>query len=316
MTGHTVSIIMPAYNAEKYISESIDSVIAQTYSNWELIVIDDGSTDGTAEIVKKKQKEDGRIFYYYQENGRQGKARNKGLKESRSEFIAFLDADDLWSPNKLELQVECLNNHKADLIFSDGYIIQNDRDDIQFSFQTITGYFQGDKAIELFLIQNRIPILSVLTTKQAIIEAGCFEEDVRIQNIEDYHLWLKMLIKGFSVFGLPEKLVYYRQHIMQATYKDPLSSEKVFYMLDTINNLSPRLDPVLNNARLIWARNWYDYNAKNRKTALEILRRMSFRPQLKNISLLTKIALIFFGVRLSIMAMNKLICFKISIKSC
>ena len=85
-----VSIIMPAFNSQRYISESIESIIAQTYTNWELIVVDDGSTDRTAEIVSTFTKSDNRIRYIYQENQRQGKARNAGISISKGEWIAFL----------------------------------------------------------------------------------------------------------------------------------------------------------------------------------------------------------------------------------
>src|SRR5882757_4082321 len=112
MNTPLVSVIMPAYNAEKYIAEAINSVKQQTYTAWELIVIDDGSTDNTAAIIKKYAGTDNRIMYTYQANGGQGKARNNGLKKATGEYVAFLDADDLWIPEKLNTQVEIMHANK------------------------------------------------------------------------------------------------------------------------------------------------------------------------------------------------------------
>src|SRR6185369_4654551 len=117
MSTKLVSIIMPAYNAGKYIADSIRSVLAQTYSNWELIVVDDGSTDDTAAIVQDFTKREGRVRYIYQENGRLGKARNTGVRNSQGDLIAFLDSDDLWIETKLELQLRALREQNADLVY-------------------------------------------------------------------------------------------------------------------------------------------------------------------------------------------------------
>ena len=111
-----ISIIMPAYNAGKYIKESIESVFNQTYQNWELIIIDDGSTDNTSEVVQPFLIKDRRIQYYLQENGKQGKARNAGIKRSKGNLIAFLDADDVWMPAKLQAQIGVLKQNDADLV--------------------------------------------------------------------------------------------------------------------------------------------------------------------------------------------------------
>ena len=114
-----ISIIMPAYNAEKFIRESITSVLQQTYSNWELIIVDDGSTDNTKKIIQAFAQQDGRIHYIYQPNGKQGKARNAGIRHASGDLIAFLDADDLWTKDKLEKQGSLIRRTNADLIFSD-----------------------------------------------------------------------------------------------------------------------------------------------------------------------------------------------------
>src|SRR5688572_29899913 len=114
---------MPAYNTEKYIGESIQSVVDQTYENWELLVIDDGSTDKTADIIRAYAARDSRVKYLFQQNTRQAKARNTGIENLHGTLIAFLDADDLWLPEKLERQLQAMNATNADVIYSNGLII-------------------------------------------------------------------------------------------------------------------------------------------------------------------------------------------------
>ena len=107
-----VSIIMPAFNSARYICESIDSVLAQTYAEWELWVVDDGSTDNTAEVVKKFK--DRRIHYVKQATNKGvAAARNLGIEKSRGRFLAFLDSDDIWLPEKLEKQLAFMNRKNA-----------------------------------------------------------------------------------------------------------------------------------------------------------------------------------------------------------
>lgn len=100
-----ISVIIPVYNREKYVSEAIESVLKQTYQFLDIIVIDDGSTDKSAEIIKSFGS---KIRYFYQENSGISSALNHGLKVAKGEFIAFLDSDDLWTENKLNLQIKVL----------------------------------------------------------------------------------------------------------------------------------------------------------------------------------------------------------------
>lgn len=301
-----VSVIMPAFNSERYIAESIESVLAQTYENWELIIVDDGSTDDTGLIAKHYAGDDKRIKYIRQDNQKQGKARNIGISFSGGDLIAFLDSDDLWIPEKLETQISYLINNDVDLVFSNGYVFMYDRNNTNKFYTTLTGIFQGDEAIALLLEQNFVPIPSVLTTKQAIIDVGKFNENTEIQNVEDYHLWLKMLLQGFSFYGMPEKLFFYRQHESQITTNDPYASEKVIIMLDQYVNIPPQLIPAFKKAKLIWGRNWYNFNAVSRKSANDILAKMAIYSQLTQLAFFTKLALTLFGVNWSKRLLNKL----------
>ena len=161
---------MPAYNVQKYIAESIESVITQSYSNWELIIVDDGSTDNTAEIVKQYQLTEARIKYIYQENGKQSKARNTAIKNSSGYYIAFLDADDLWISEKLQISVNEITSRNYDLLFTDCYYFE-DGDQIITSELKSAGVtsntYKGKEAIITFLERNRIPNLTVLVKRDA-----------------------------------------------------------------------------------------------------------------------------------------------------
>lgn len=117
-----VSIIIPLYNTEKYIRETIQSVLNQTYVNWELIIIDDGSKDASAEKVKSFLS-DNRIHYYFQNNAGVSSARNNGISKAKTSLIAFLDADDVWTNTNLEEKIKVLKNENVDFVFSDMELI-------------------------------------------------------------------------------------------------------------------------------------------------------------------------------------------------
>jgi len=112
-----VSIITPAYNSTKYISETIESVLSQTYSNWEMIIINDGSTDDTVNVVKKYLN-DSRIILIHQENSGSAAARNNGIRHAQGQYIALLDSDDLWEPTFLENQIIFLKEKNAIIVYA------------------------------------------------------------------------------------------------------------------------------------------------------------------------------------------------------
>jgi teichuronic acid biosynthesis glycosyltransferase TuaG len=208
-----VSILMPAYNADKYIAESIQSVMAQTLADWELIVVDDGSTDNTAEVVNAFVSADTRIKYFYQPNGRLGKARNTAFRYSTAGLIAFLDSDDLWLPEKLELQVAALNEQGADVVYTDGFIFSGDDvADESTTFPIVFGRHDGADMFDWLLVRNRIAVLSVMLRREALGRAGPFEERPSFHGSEDYDLWLRLAKQGAVFYGMGERLVRYRRH--------------------------------------------------------------------------------------------------------
>jgi glycosyltransferase involved in cell wall biosynthesis len=117
-----VSIVVPVYNCAEWVGFTVDSVLNQTYTNWELLLINDGSTDQTPAVLEELASKDSRIRVIHQTNGKQGKARNNGIRSSKGSWIAFLDADDLWPPNKLNDQLKISIDQSVDLSFTDGFI--------------------------------------------------------------------------------------------------------------------------------------------------------------------------------------------------
>lgn len=220
MINTLVSIIMPAYNAENFISESIESVIGQTYANWELIIVDDGSTDNTRNVVLRYINRDTRIHYFFQENARQAKARNTGIKNSKGDIIAFLDADDLWLPQKLELSLKEFYNGEQDVLFTDAYIFNNSTQLSHYenlpNINIVAKTYHGDEGLNAFLYENRIPILTAIVTRESILNVNCFREENK-GGTEDYELWLNLLANNHIIRGTDLKLSLYRIHSNSTT---------------------------------------------------------------------------------------------------
>jgi glycosyltransferase involved in cell wall biosynthesis len=213
-----ISVIMPAYNGEQFIAQSIMSVLNQTFTDFELIVVDDGSTDRTAEIVSGIQRQDDRVRFLRQENSGQAAARNIGISKSQGDLIAFLDQDDLWIEQKLELQTKAIEASGADIVFSGGYIFSGaDVTCETISFAQLEGKLSGPEMFRLLFIENRIPILTAIVRKEALASVGPLEEDRRYQNADDYDLWLRLAAAGATFLALPERLVRYRAHSAQAS---------------------------------------------------------------------------------------------------
>ena len=207
-----VSVIIPAYNASKFIREAINSVLNQTYKDYEIIVVDgrDGSTDNTREIVAEYGDA---VRYFRQENRDLSDARNKGILNSRGKYIAFLDSDDLWFENKLALQVEFLDSHRdVGLVFSDswfkfyGDVAGKEQHLVGRRFFQIAKPYRGEVLSQLFVV-NFIPVLTVLVRKECLLKVGLFKKEY--DSAEDYDLWLRVS-RVFKVDYIDEPLAIYR----------------------------------------------------------------------------------------------------------
>lgn len=189
---HKVSVIIPTYNRARYVIEALESVLNQTYQNLEVIIVDDGSTDKTREVLGPYLVDD-RITYIYKENGGPASARNFGLTNSTGEYIAFLDSDDLWLPEKIFYQVECFKTHgDVGIVFTDALAFGEklgpvDAARAEFRFR------YHDPSFKLLLWGNFMPTPTVMLRRACIEKVGLFDEspDLRIGG-EDYVLWLRI----------------------------------------------------------------------------------------------------------------------------
>lgn len=198
----TVSVIMPAYNAERYIEAAIRSVMAQTCPDWELIVIDDCSQDATAAVVERLAREDGRITLLHNEvNMGVAKTRNRGLDLCRGSYAALLDSDDLWYPEKLARQVELARETGADLVYCSYAIVDEN----------------GRKKCDDFIVPETTDFEASLTKSVISCSTALLSRDVvdayRFDTAyyhEDLALWLQILKSGHTACGVPEVLAEYR----------------------------------------------------------------------------------------------------------
>jgi glycosyltransferase involved in cell wall biosynthesis len=202
-----VSVVVPTYNRGGFIRETIESVLMQTYADFEVIVVDDGSTDGTAEIISTIV--DDRIHYHWQENsGLPARARNVALSAARGRYVAFLDSDDLWLPEKLESQIRCFAAHPdAGLVYCDAmYFGQT----ASHGRSLIRGMLEGN-IFDGLLVRNRIPALTAVVRRECLDSVGQFSEEPALRSAEDYHLWLR-IARRFPVYAVRAVLGRYRVH--------------------------------------------------------------------------------------------------------
>lgn len=191
MASPFFSVVIPTYNRATLIIKAIDSVLLQTFTDWELIIVDDASVDNTKEVVAKYR--DSRILYHYKENEERSAARNRGIELSKGQYICFLDSDDYYLNNRLEAlynEIISRNNPKAlfftDIEFTDGIVLK-----YNFSFDNIFDY----------LLEN------VIGVPQVVVEAGIVKEvkfNKQFYIAEDLELWLRMALH-FPVTYLPGK---------------------------------------------------------------------------------------------------------------
>jgi glycosyltransferase involved in cell wall biosynthesis len=187
-TDQTVSVIIPAYNAAKYIAETLDSVLNQTFTSLEVIVINDGSPD-TAELERELQPCLARIRYLKQENRGAAAARNTGLRAATGEFVAFLDADDTWLPTFLEEQMKFLKASGADFVYSDA-LLQGDSPLNGRTFMEVQPSRGEVTPASLLAVNVTVLTSAVLARRAPILEVGLFDEELRRGH--DFELWLRL----------------------------------------------------------------------------------------------------------------------------
>ncbi|MFH1858088.1 MAG: glycosyltransferase [Candidatus Omnitrophota bacterium] len=198
-------MILPTYNRAHFLSRAIESVRAQTFSDWELLVMDNGSTDGTVDLIRQFQEKDTRVRFLKETQKGASYARNLGLKEAVGKLFAFLDDDDEWLPEKLSRQVAFFKSHPAtSLLYTHAYM--KDGGGILMGLKP-----SGKPAMrfEDLLEENTIPLLTVMVKRECIEKVGGFDPTIPIG--EDYDLWLR-ISKEFPIGFLQESLAVYYRH--------------------------------------------------------------------------------------------------------
>lgn len=215
----TVSVVIPAYNAAAWIAEAIESVRNQEFLDHEIIVVDDGSTDDTAQVVAAFH---GSVHYIHKENGGQSSARNVGIKHARGRYIAFLDADDLWMPNKLSLQMAQLRTNGRMWVYCDATAFDGQSGRMLYRFGRVAPQHKGDVLALLFL-QGFIPPSSPVVQRSVFDEVGYFDEHPVMRFAEDWDMWLRIAAR-YPVDLVPQSLVAFRVHPTSTTGReDPLT---------------------------------------------------------------------------------------------
>lgn len=194
-----VSVIMPAYNTEKYIGEAIQSVIDQTVEDWEMLIIDDCSTDSTVSVAEGYSVKDSRV-HLFRNNSNVGAAaaRNRGLEMCTGKYVAFLDSDDVWLPQKLEFQLRLAEKTRAELIYCAYAILEKEREK-DFLVPT-----QADFELTLYksVVSCSTALLSSNLAKKYRFDGSVYHED--------FAFWLHIMRDGYKAYGCPEVLAKYR----------------------------------------------------------------------------------------------------------
>lgn len=209
-----VSIITPIYNCEKFVKDTIESVLNQTYNNWELLMVDDCSPDNSAQVIKKYAKENPKIKYIkLEKNSGAAVARNMALHESKGRFIAYLDADDLWKKEKLEKQVKfMLDNNYA--------FTCTDYEKIDENGNSLNKVIKIPKKVNYNLFLRNTIIQTVGVMVDTKLTGKMLLEMPNIRRRQDAATWCQLLKNGFACYECPENLSYYR------TVSNSLSSNK------------------------------------------------------------------------------------------
>lgn len=201
-----VSIIVPVYNVERFILETVESVVNQTYPYWELLLVEDGSSDGTAAAIEEYvgQRNEERIRLIRQpSNMGAARARNRGLQEARGRYIAYLDADDLWMPRKLELQLAFMESRQAAFAFT-GY---------EFADGNARGTGKVVRVPQTLSYRQALSNTTIFTTTVMFDTEKISREllEMPVMKSEDTALWWKVLRNGYTAWGLDENLALYRR---------------------------------------------------------------------------------------------------------
>ncbi|OCL99253.1 putative teichuronic acid biosynthesis glycosyltransferase TuaG [Aliarcobacter thereius] len=229
LINNLVSIITPSYNSEKFISKTIDSVISQTYENWEMIIVDDVSPDNVNEIIEEYIKKDSRIkLIKLEKNSGAAFARNRAIEEAKGRFIAFLDADDCWKKDKLEIQIN--------------FMIKNDYAFTYTAYEKIdeNGNFLGNMGVPQKVSYSNLLktcVIGCLTSVYDVQKLGKVYMPTNTKR-EDFATWLSILKKIDFAYGIKENLSQYRVYENQSSGKKAKMAKENWKLYREIEKLN------------------------------------------------------------------------------
>lgn len=225
-----VSIIIPCYNTSQFVAETLESVFAQTYKNFEAVIVNDGSPD-TPELERAIAPWRDRVTYVHTENWGLAGARNNGIRASRGELIALLDSDDVWTPDYLKVQVRKLDeNPTADIVYPNALIFGEGFRSSEYPRS------KGEVTYRSLVDETCVVMVSVLARRTALERAGLFDENLR--SCEDFDMWLRCVKNGSRIIYHSEVLVRYRRRM------GSLSSDEVWMNSNAARVLNKMRDAV------------------------------------------------------------------------
>lgn len=224
MTQDLVSIITPCYNGSKYVAQTIESVLAQTYQNWEMLIVDDGSKDNSAEIISSYAAKDSRIYLIQQPNGGSANARNHGIREAKGQYIALLDADDLWKPEFLAEQISFMKEKQTLCVYSSYERIDENSNECLSPL-----ICRPSVTYKNMLVRNYVGCLTGLYDCSKNGKIYLHEELKSIR--DDYAYWLDVVKISGTAYGNQKVLARYRvlQNSTTGKKKKLIKAQYKFY---------------------------------------------------------------------------------------
>jgi glycosyltransferase involved in cell wall biosynthesis len=227
-----VSILMPAYMVERYIGEAIDSVFKQTFTSYELIVINDGSPDQLEQVLAPYRE---RIVYLKQENGGQSAARNRGIEIARGRYLALLDPDDVWRPEYLSVQVAMMESDPTiSVLYSDATLFGDPYNEGKSYMQVCPS--QGEVTVQGLITEACHVMISALMRREVVACVGLFDEALR--SSEDFDLWVRIASQGFRIVYHRQSLVYYRRRPESLSADDTAMCKSILMVLEKVRQLN------------------------------------------------------------------------------
>jgi len=232
MKEELVSVIVPVYNSEKFIRDTINTVQEQTYQNWELILVNDGSTDKSKEIIEEQIKNDKRIkLIDMEKNSGAAMARNKGISNATGKYVAFIDADDLWNKEKLNKQIKFMQDMECEFSFT-GY---------EFADKNGKGTGKIVKVPKKMTYKQALKNTTIWTSTVMFNTEKLERKTILMPNVasEDTATWWKILKKGYCAYGIEDNLSYYRRTNGSLSSNKLVAIKRIWNLYRNVEKLNP-----------------------------------------------------------------------------